>query len=67
MLYDITHMISMADLVAISIETQMITSGCSLEKEFTEFITQSYFSIKLIHAPIMYVSFDLRNQRSLYE
>ena len=54
-------MISMADLVAISIETQMINSGCSLEKEFTEFITQSYLSIKLIYAPIMYVSFNLRN------
>ena len=33
-----THMMSMADLVTISIETLMIHSGCSLEKEFTELI-----------------------------
>ena len=32
------HMIGAADLVAISIETPRITSGCSLEKEFTELI-----------------------------
>ena len=29
---------SMADLVAISVETPRIDSGCSLEKEFTELI-----------------------------
>ena len=37
-LYDPTHMISMADLVAIGVETLRIDSGCSLEKEFTELI-----------------------------
>ena len=33
-----THMISMVDPIAISIETLRIDSGCSLEKEFTELI-----------------------------
>ena len=37
-LFDPTHMMSMADLVAISVETLMLDSGCSLEKEFTELI-----------------------------
>ena len=36
-LYDLTHKMSMADLVAISVETLKIESGCSLE-EFIEFI-----------------------------
>ena len=33
-----THMMSMADPVAISVETLRIDSGCSLEKELTELI-----------------------------
>ena len=33
-----THMMSMVDLVAIDIETLMIDSGCSSEKEFTKLI-----------------------------
>ena len=33
-----THMMSMADPVAIGVETLRIDSGCSLEKEFTELI-----------------------------
>ena len=37
-LFDPTHMLSMADLVAIGAETLRIDSGCSLEKEFIEFI-----------------------------
>ena len=32
---DSTHMMSMDDLVAISVETLRIDSGCSFEKEFT--------------------------------
>ena len=32
------HMLSMADPVAIGVETLRIDSGCSLEKEFTELI-----------------------------
>ena len=33
-----THMMSIADLVAISVETLRIDNACSLEKEFTELI-----------------------------
>ena len=33
-----THMMSMVDPIAISVETLRIDSGCSLEKEFTELI-----------------------------
>ena len=33
-----THMMSMADPVAIGVETPRIDSGCSLEKEFIELI-----------------------------
>ena len=33
-----THIMSMADPVAIGVETLRIDSGCSLEKEFTELI-----------------------------
>ena len=33
-----THMMSMADPIAIDVETLRIDSGCSLEKEFTELI-----------------------------
>ena len=37
-LSDLTHMGSMADLVAIGVETPTIDSECSLEKKFTELI-----------------------------
>ena len=37
-LSDLTHMMSMADPVAIGVETPMIDNGYSLEKEFTELI-----------------------------
>ena len=37
-LFDLTHMMSMADLVAISVETSRIDRGYSLEKEFIELI-----------------------------
>ena len=33
-----THMMSIADPIAISVETLLIDSGCSLEKAFTELI-----------------------------
>ena len=33
-----THMMSMADPIAIGVETLRIDSGCSLDKEFTESI-----------------------------
>ena len=35
---DPIHMMSMVDLVAINVETPMIDSGCSFDKEFNEFI-----------------------------
>ena len=37
-LSNLTQMMSMADLIAIGVETLRIDSGCSLEKEFTELI-----------------------------
>ena len=37
-LSELTHMMSMANLVAISVETPRIDSGCSLDKEFTKLI-----------------------------
>ena len=37
-LSDLSHMMSMADPIAIGVETLRIDSGCSLEKEFTELI-----------------------------
>ena len=37
-LSNLTHMMSMVDLVAISVETPRIDSRCSLEKEFTKLI-----------------------------
>ena len=33
-----THMMSMADPIALGVEILRIDSGCSLEKEFTELI-----------------------------
>ena len=40
-LSDLTHMMSMTDLMTIGVETPMIDSRCSLEKEFTELINES--------------------------
>ena len=37
-LFNLTHMMSMADPMATSVETPRIDIGCSLEKEFTELI-----------------------------
>ena len=37
-LSDLIDMMRMADLIAISVGTLMIYSGCYLEKEFTELI-----------------------------
>ena len=36
-----THMMSMADHIAIGVETLRIDSGCSLENEFTELISMN--------------------------
>ena len=35
---DLTYMMSMANLVAINVETPRIDSGCSLEKDFIKLI-----------------------------
>ena len=40
-----TNMMSMADLVAIGVETLRIDSGCSLEKEFTELIRMNLLMV----------------------
>ena len=40
-LYNLTHVMSMADLVAINVETLRIDSTCSLEKEFTKLINMN--------------------------
>ena len=37
-LSDLSHIMSMVDLVIICVETRMIDSGCYLEKEFTDLI-----------------------------
>ena len=37
-LSNLSHMMSMVDLITISVEILRIDSGCSLEKEFTELI-----------------------------
>ena len=47
-LYDLTHVMSMADPVAISVETVRIESGCSFEREFTELIYMNLLMI-IIH------------------
>ena len=44
-LSDLTHVISMADHVAIGVETPRIDSGCSLEKVFSELICMNYLMI----------------------
>ena len=49
-------MMSVADLVAIGVETLRIDCEYSMEKEFTELIRMnSKLSIRLIHCMIMYV------------
>ena len=42
-----SHMMSMADPIAISVETLRIDSGCSLEKEFNELIRMNPDKSKL--------------------
>ena len=47
-LYNPTHIMIMVDLVAISVETPRIDSGCSLKKEFIELIC-IYHLMVIIH------------------
>ena len=46
-LFDPTHMMSVADLVAISVETVRIDSGCSLETEFIKLICMNSLMVIL--------------------
>ena len=40
-LSNLTRIMSMVDIVAIDVETPRIDNGCSLEKEFKEFISMN--------------------------
>ena len=44
-LFVLTHMMTMADHVAIVVETPRIDSGCSLEKEFTKLIWMNPWTV----------------------
>ena len=69
-LFDLTHMISMTNLVAINAETPMIDSGCSLEKAFTALICINQLmvlyqlSIMLIHMMVVYVILSLETPKT---
>ena len=58
-LSDLTHKITMVDLVTIDVETPRIDSGSSLEKEFTELMPMNLLMILLYliinHFTIVYV------------
>ena len=41
----LTHVISIADHVAIGVERPRIESGCSLEKDFTELICMNHLMV----------------------
>ena len=73
-LFDPTHMMSMADLVAIGMETLRIYSGCSLEKELTELIHMNSWVVIIPNYQLSWFmswlcmwSFDLRHQRYLLD
>ena len=68
-LSNLTHLMIIANLVAISVETPRINNGCSLEKELTELIShESLNSIMLNYESYLFMSrlcmwsFDLRHQ-----
>ena len=69
-----THMMSMADPIAIGVETIRIYSGCSLEKEFTKLIYMNpwmvlYLTVNQVDSCHGCVCgpFDLRHQRHLVD
>ena len=73
-LYDLTHMMSMTDPVAISVETLRIESGCSLEKEFIKFIRMNPCMVILPNCQLCWFmsclcmwSFDMRHQRHVVD
>ena len=53
-----THLMSMADAIAISVETLRIDSGCSLEKEFTELIRMNPLMILYLTVNQVYSCHD---------
>ena len=55
-LIDLTHMMSMIDLVAIGKETSQINTRCSLEKESTELIHMNF--IIVFYIMVNQVDFD---------
>ena len=71
-LSDLTHMMSMANHVALGVDTLRLDSGCSLEKEFIELISMNLLMI-IIHncqlglfmSRLCVWSFDLRHQRHI--
>ena len=73
-LSDPTHMMSMADPIAIGVETLRIDNGCSLEKEFTKFIRMNPSMViipncqsSLFTLRLCIWSFKLRHQRHLVD
>ena len=49
LLYDLTQMISIADLVPIGMVTLMIDSRCSLEEEFTKLIRINLLMVVILN------------------
>ena len=71
-LFNPTHMMSMAGPVAIGVETLRIDSGCSLEKGFTKLIHMNPWMLIIPNYQLSWFmswlcmwSFDLRHQRYL--
>ena len=62
-----THMMSMADPVAIGVETLRIDCGCSLEKESTKLIPMNLLMVIIPNYQLGMWSFDLRFQRHLVD
>ena len=73
-LFDLTHMMSMVDPVAIGLETLTIDSGCSLEKDFIELICMNPWMVIIPNCQSgLFMSwlcmwfFELRHQRQLVD
>ena len=73
-LSNLTRMMSMADLIAINVETLRIYGGCSLEKEFIKLIHTNPWMIIITNSQVDWFmsrlckwSFDLRHQRHLVD
>ena len=73
-LFNLTHMMSMADHVAIGVETLRIDRRCSLEKEITELMYRNPWMVIIPNSQSSWFmsrlcmwSFDLRHQRHLVD